>query len=59
MIGASSKNLGSSVGRWNRPYAIGRFSLKRFPVLAFESRDADFIAENLNSVIQNCQNDRE
>jgi hypothetical protein len=42
-----------------QPYAIGRFSLKRFPVLAFESSDADFIAENLNSVIQNCQNDRE
>jgi len=41
-----------------QPYAIGRSSLKRFPVLAFEANDADFIAENLNSVIQNCQNDR-
>jgi hypothetical protein len=41
-----------------QPYAIGRSSLKRFPVLAFESSDADFIAENLNSVIQGCQNDR-
>jgi len=40
------------------PYAIGRSSLKRFPVLAFEASDADFIAENLNSVIQGCQNDR-
>jgi hypothetical protein len=39
-------------------FAIQRSSLKRFPVLAFESSDADFIAENLNSVIQNCQNDR-
>jgi hypothetical protein len=34
-----------------QPYAIGRSSLKRFPVLAFESSDADFIAENLNSVM--------
>ena len=41
-----------------QPYAIGRSSLKRFPVLAFEAGDADFIAENLNSVIQSCQNDR-
>ncbi len=41
-----------------RPFGIGRSSLKRFPVLAFESSDADFIAENLNSVIQSCQNDR-
>src|SRR5262245_52480373 len=41
-----------------QPYAIGRSSLKRFPVLAFETGDADFIAENLNSVIQSCQNDR-
>ncbi len=40
------------------PFAIGRSSLKRFPVLAFESSDADFIAENLNSVIQSCHNDR-
>lgn len=41
-----------------QPFAIRRSSLKRFPVLAFDSSDADFIAENLNSVIQNCQNDR-
>jgi len=41
-----------------QPYAIGRSSLKRFPVLAFEASDTDFIAENLNSVIQSCQNDR-
>src|SRR5262245_28681047 len=41
-----------------QPFAIRRSSLKRFPVLAFESNDADFIAENLNSVIQGCQNDR-
>jgi len=41
-----------------QPYAIGRSSLKRFPVLAFEASDSDFIAENLNSVIQSCQNDR-
>jgi hypothetical protein len=41
-----------------QPYAIGRSSLKRFPVLAFESSDTDFIAKNLNSVIQSCQNDR-
>jgi len=39
-----------------QPYAIGRSSPKRFPVLAFEANDADFIAENLNSVIHNCQN---
>jgi hypothetical protein len=42
-----------------QPFAIGRSSLKKFPVLAFESDDADFIAENLNSVIQSCQNDKE
>ena len=41
-----------------QPFAIKRSSLKRFPVLAFGSGDADFIAENLNSVIQSCQNDR-
>jgi len=41
-----------------QPYAIGRSSLKRFPVLAFETSDSDFIAENLSSVIQSCQNDR-
>jgi len=41
-----------------QPYAIGRSSLKRFPVLAFEAGDADLIAENLNSVVQSCQNDR-
>src|SRR6516162_1964793 len=41
-----------------QPFAIGRSSLKRFPVLAFETSDADFIAENLSSVIQSCQNDR-
>ena len=41
-----------------QPFAIGRSSLKRFPVLAFEPGDADRIAENLNSVIQSCQNDR-
>jgi hypothetical protein len=41
-----------------QPYAIGRSSLKRFPVLAFEASDVDFIAERLNSVIQSCQNDR-
>src|SRR5262245_24024233 len=41
-----------------QPFAIRRSSLKRFPVLAFGSSDADFIAENLNSVIQGCQNDR-
>jgi hypothetical protein len=40
------------------PFAIERSPLKRFPVLAFESGDADLIAENLNSVIQSCQNDR-
>jgi len=41
-----------------QPFAIKRSSLKRFPVLAFESGDADFIAERLNSVIQSCQNNR-
>jgi hypothetical protein len=41
-----------------RPFAIGRSSLKRFPVLAFGSGDVDFIAENLNGVVQSCQNDR-
>jgi hypothetical protein len=39
-----------------QPFPIKRSSLKRFPVLAFEASDADFIAENLNSVIQSCQN---
>ena len=41
-----------------QPFAIGRSSLKRFPVLAFEAGDADLIAQTLNSVIQSCQNDR-
>jgi hypothetical protein len=41
-----------------QPFAIGRSTLKRFPVLAFESGDADLIAENLSGVIQGCQNDR-
>jgi hypothetical protein len=41
-----------------QPFAIRRSSLKRFPALAFESSDTDLIAENLNSVIQGCQNDR-
>ena len=41
-----------------QPFAIKRSSLKRFPVFAFESSDAEFIAERLNSVIQSCQNDR-
>src|SRR5258708_35382489 len=41
-----------------QPFAIRRSSLKRFPVLAFESGDADLIAESLNSVVQSCQNDR-
>jgi hypothetical protein len=41
-----------------QPFAIGRSSLKRFPVLAFEAGDADLIAESLNSAIQTCQNDR-
>ena len=41
-----------------QPYAIGRSSLKRFPVLAFEANDVDFIADNLNSVVHSCQNDR-
>jgi hypothetical protein len=41
-----------------RPFAIGRSSLKRFPVLAFGSGDADLIAENLNGVIKSCQNDK-
>jgi hypothetical protein len=48
----------TNYGEEVQPYAIGRSSLKRFPVLAFEANDADFIAENLNSVIHNCQNDR-
>jgi len=52
--GWNPTNYGGEV----QPYAIGRSSLKRFPVLAFEANDADFIAENLNSVIHNCQNDR-
>src|SRR5262245_28393262 len=42
-----------------QPFAIGRSSLKRFPVLAFEAADADLIATNLNGVIQSCQNDRQ
>ena len=42
-----------------QPFAIGRSSLKRFPVLAFEAADADLIAANLNGVIQSCQNDRQ
>ena len=41
-----------------QPFAIRRSSLKRFPVLAFESSDTDLIAGNLNSVIQGCQNDK-
>ena len=41
-----------------QPFAIGRSSLKRFPVLAFEASDADLIAENLNSVIKSCRNDK-
>jgi hypothetical protein len=41
-----------------QPFAIGRSSLKRFPVLAFEATDAGLIAENLSSVIQSCQNDK-
>jgi hypothetical protein len=41
-----------------QPFAIRRSSLKRFPVFAFDSSDAEFIAERLNSVIQSCQNDR-
>jgi hypothetical protein len=41
-----------------QPFAIGRSSLKRFPVLAFELGDAELIATNLNSVIQSCQNDK-
>ena len=41
-----------------KPFTIGRSSLKRFPVLAFEAGDADPVAENLNSVIRSCQNDR-
>jgi hypothetical protein len=48
----------ANYGEEVQPYAIGRSSLKRFPVLAFEANDADFIAENLNGVIHNCQNDR-
>jgi hypothetical protein len=42
-----------------QPFAIGRSSLKRFPVLAFEAGDADLIAANLNGVMQGCQNDRQ
>src|SRR5262245_37100465 len=42
-----------------QPFAVGRSSLKRFPVLAFEAADADLIAANLNGVIQSCQNDRQ
>jgi hypothetical protein len=42
-----------------QPFAIGRSSLKRFPVFAFEAADADLIAANLNGVIQSCQNDRQ
>jgi hypothetical protein len=42
-----------------QPFAIKHSSLKRFPALAFEASDADFIAETLNSVIQSCQNDRQ
>jgi hypothetical protein len=41
-----------------QPFAIRRSSLKRFPVLAFEASDADLIAENLNSVIKSCRNDK-
>jgi hypothetical protein len=41
-----------------QPFAIGRSSLKRFPVLAFGSGDADVIAENLSDVIKSCQNDK-
>jgi hypothetical protein len=41
-----------------QPFAIGRSSVKRYPVLAFESSDAHLIAENLNSVIKSCQNDK-
>jgi hypothetical protein len=41
-----------------QPFAIGRSSVKRFPVLAFEPSDADLIAENLNSVIKSCRNDK-
>jgi hypothetical protein len=41
-----------------QPFAIGRSSVKRFPVLAFETSDADLIAENLNSVIKSCRNDK-
>jgi hypothetical protein len=41
-----------------QPFAIKRSSLQRFPVLAFGSGDVDFIAENLNGVVQSCQNDR-
>jgi hypothetical protein len=40
------------------PFAIKRSSLRRFPVLAFGSGDADLIAESVNGVIQSCQNDR-
>jgi hypothetical protein len=41
-----------------RPFAIRRSSLKRFPVIAFEASDVDLIAENLNSVIKSCRNDK-
>jgi hypothetical protein len=41
-----------------QPFAIGRSSVKRFPVLAFEASDADLIAENLNIVIKSCRNDK-
>ncbi len=41
-----------------QPFAIGRSSLKRFPVLAFEASDAGLIAENLNSVTKSCRNDK-
>ena len=41
-----------------QPFAIGRSSVKRFPVLAFEASDADLIAENLNTVIKSCRNDK-
>jgi hypothetical protein len=41
-----------------QPFAIGRSSVKRFPVLAFEASDADLIAENLNSVIKSCRSDK-
>jgi hypothetical protein len=45
-----------SVHRISEQYRVGlsrggRSSLKRFPVLAFESSDADLVAENLNRVL--------